>query len=413
MSVLNASLYVPGDLNIDQLSSNKPTKTRTNNFKSLLKRLNLQQLVTEPTRITNESKTLLDLIITNDKQSIIDVTVRPSIADHHEIGCLVNIRKTKQKVFFITCRSKSSYSKELLQNELFLNIPLLNTIFNTDDVTTQVNIFTTTFIKSLDKISPLRTTKINRPPVKWMTSAIKKEIKLKNNLSLRSKFDPNQFQLYKEQRTKVRKLISKAKAKCYHAELKEAYSNPKETWNIIQRIVPYQIKQRPPLFDNSESTADDFNKYFASVGETVYKEVMQTAAQSPTLPHLNIEHSISKRHTKHWSPEPTTAESIISVIYSLKNTKSTGADNITLHHIKDSLRITLPFILNIINTSIVTNSFPSQWKHAEISLIHKSGDLSKPSNFRPISLLPILSKILEKELANQLLDYLESNDLLN
>ena len=68
----------------------------------------------------------------------------------------------------------------------------------------------------------------------------------------------------------------------------------------------------------------------------------------------------------------------------------------------------------IINTSIVTKAFPKPWKHSIIIPIYKSiGDIEEPTNFRPINLLPILSKILEKVISTQLTEYLENNNLLN
>ena len=100
-------------------------------------------------------------------------------------------------------------------------------------------------------------------------------------------------------------------------------------------------------------------------------------------------------------------------ISKLKNTKSTGHDQINLQHIKESLMVTIPYIILIINTSIVTNVFPKLWKHSIIIEIHKSGDIEEPTNIRPINLLPILSKILEKVISIQLTKYLENNNLLN
>ena len=97
----------------------------------------------------------------------------------------------------------------------------------------------------------------------------------------------------------------------------------------------------------------------------------------------------------------------------LKNTNSTGHDQINLQHIKESLMVTIPYITLIINTSIVTKVYPKPWKHSIITPIHKSGDIEEPTNFRPIHLLPILSKILEKIISIQLTDYLEKHNLSN
>ena len=70
------------------------------------------------------------------------------------------------------------------------------------------------------------------------------------------------------------------------------------------------------------------------------------------------------------------------------------------------------YITVIINTSIVTGLFPNMWKYPHVIPFHKSGDKDDVSNYRPISLLPIISKILEKVVANQLTFFLESNGLL-
>ena len=107
-----------------------------------------------------------------------------------------------------------------------------------------------------------------------------------------------------------------------------------------------------------------------------------------------------------WSPQPVHSGDVILAISKLKNTKSTGHDLINLQHIKESLMVTFPYITLIINTSRVTKVFPKPWKHSIIIPIQKSGDIEEPTNFRPMNLLSILSKILEKVIATQLAEYL-------
>ena len=75
--------------------------------------------------------------------------------------------------------------------------------------------------------------------------------------------------------------------------------------------------------------------------------------------------------------------------------------------------VTIPYITLIINTSIVIKVFPKPWKHSIIIPIHKSCDIEEPTNFRPITLLPIPLKILEKVISTQLTEYLENNNLVN
>ena len=96
------------------------------------------------------------------------------------------------------------------------------------------------------------------------------------------------------------------------------------------------------------------------------------------------------------------AADVILAISKLKNIKLTGHDQINLQHVKESLMVTIPYISLIINTSMVTKAFPKPWKHSIIIPIHKSGDIEEPTNFRPINLLPILSKNIRKSRINSI-----------
>ncbi len=101
------------------------------------------------------------------------------------------------------------------------------------------------------------------------------------------------------------------------------------------------------------------------------------------------------------------------MIKGLEDTSSVGLDGISMRFIKDALRVIAFYLTCIINTSIVTGIFPTSWKQALVVPILKTGDVDNPNNFRPISLFPIISKILEKNVSNQLMHFLESSQLLS
>ena len=101
------------------------------------------------------------------------------------------------------------------------------------------------------------------------------------------------------------------------------------------------------------------------------------------------------------------------VIRGLKNSNSSGLNNISTSIVKKMGLELLPAITHIVNLSIMTNKFPTMWKRAKFVLLLKSGDRLDPKNYRPVAILPVLSKILERIIFNQMLSYMSENKLLH
>ncbi len=124
--------------------------------------------------------------------------------------------------------------------------------------------------------------------------------------------------------------------------------------------------------------------------------------------------SVTRADTRvFFRPQPVDVRKVVLTIKHLQETQFFGSYGISLHFIKDSLPVTALYLTLIINTSIVTGTFPKTWKHAFVTPLHKNGDPDDSSNYRPISLLPISSKVLEKSVATQRVKYLEVNKLLS
>ena len=97
----------------------------------------------------------------------------------------------------------------------------------------------------------------------------------------------------------------------------------------------------------------------------------------------------------------------------VKTATSFGTDDISSYFLK----LALPFIENslafVFNTSIETSFFPDSWKIARVTPIYKNGDRAEKSNYRPISLLPVISRLFEKLVTNQVYQYMEDNGLFS
>jgi len=101
-----------------------------------------------------------------------------------------------------------------------------------------------------------------------------------------------------------------------------------------------------------------------------------------------------------------------SVLNSLNNTRSAGWDEVPLFVIKKVFGALEEPICRLVNQSLEQGIFPEKLKLAEVKPIFKKGDVNNPSDYRPIALLPCFSKILEKIVKNQLIEYLENNKLI-
>ena len=111
--------------------------------------------------------------------------------------------------------------------------------------------------------------------------------------------------------------------------------------------------------------------------------------------------------------QSVTEEEVGKIIRSLSSNKAPGLDKVTARVLKDSLPTTLSAITNPVNTSFSSNTFARAWKLAEVIPLVKSGDADEPSSTRPISLLPIMSKVCERAAHSQFANFLDQNEKID
>ena len=140
---------------------------------------------------------------------------------------------------------------------------------------------------------------------------------------------------------------------------------------------------------------------------------MKLAAKFPSL--RGTTRGISKHPAIncHFSIKEITQDFVRRSLKQLKINKATGLDKLSARLLKDSADLITPSLTKLFNSSLQSSTFPAIWKSAKVTSLHKSGDRSAPENYRPISVLPTLSKILEKTVHQQLYAYLEENKLLS
>ena len=330
------------------------------------------------------------------------------------VSTLINIRKPKKEVEVRTYRCRKNYSPNIFCNLLLNEITTLNAILATDDINEQVDIFTVTFNSCLDEYSPVITKELSRPFAPWIDQGLNSIIKEKNQLQLKLKQDRSNMALdiqFKHSKKNVEKLISNSKRDHFKDKFHKSIGNSGATWKVVEEMIPgLRNNNKRVEFDNPMQKAEEFNEYFASVGESAFQKSQEGLSDNVlrTRPINSTHYSFTP-----FRPQPVDINTVILVFKDLNDTNAFGSDGIPFSYLRDALPVLIYYIFIIINTSIVTGIFPKSWKHPFVIPYFKKGDTDNVSNYRPISLLPILSKILEKIVANQLMLFLESNKLLS
>ena len=409
ISLRKKTILILGDINDDMLSLD-------NKIGKIIHNLSLTQLIDRPTRITTNSSTLIDLIITNKRDFIIHSDVMPCpVADNELITVTINVRKEKRTPCTKTFRSLERYSQDRFCQLLLDYSFLLKDILETDSVSDQVQIFTYVFINCLDTCAPFVTKVIKRPPAPWIDTQIKAAMRVRDRLQIEFKSDrnnPTKELEYRTEKKRVSEALSDSKNNYFRQEFKKTKGDIKGTWNVMHKIIPCNknISNNSPCSEKDiQKRVEDFNDYFAKVGENTFKKSQENAIDVDEFSeNVRQDSDILVK----FRPQPVDMVTLILTIKSLKSTNSKGSDGITYRYLIDSLPVLLFYILVIVNTSIVIGNHPDPWKHLHIAPIFKSGDADNVANYRPISLLPIISKILEKIVANQLITFLENNNLI-
>ena len=190
-------------------------------------------------------------------------------------------------------------------------------------------------------------------------------------------------------------------------------NNGKKTWETISEILKNKNKKTVvtdtfttsdgvPCTDSTD-IANNFNIYFTTVGNTLAANLTQTDNDPIELIESNPDNFFCI---------PTTPAEINNIIIYSKSKKSTGFDNIDSYIVKQIAPQIVNQLANIFNKSFLTGIVPSKLKIAKVIPLYKTKDHALFSNYRPISLLPFFSKILERLMHNRLYNFLTEHNIL-
>ena len=402
-------LMVIGDLNCD-MASEKPDKP-TNSLKEVFETHSMVQLISKPTRIdleTNKSTTI-DHVWTNPEDNMIKESgTIEGISDHVGVYVKTNNIKPKPAKNTIIYRCYKNYSPEKFNEELneALKNPDLTELIDAkrgDEATTLwIKIFSETANRHAPLIEKTVTTKMKKIP--WynenLEALMKEKTKKLQLYRLYGLF--TDLKLVKTLSNKITHLKRKLKKMYYSDKINSYEGDPRKIWKVMKDVTNTEdIKDKIEPSLMNQDKANTFNNFFATVGTKIQEK-------------LNIKTPVTdfNPETGNFSFQEESEENIIKLIDRLKTNIAVGVDDINVRLVKDTKHTIAKSLKQLVNISYKTSTFPNSMKRAIVKAIHKKGETDDPANYRPLSILPIISKIFERSAVNQLVQYLEGKKLL-
>jgi hypothetical protein len=385
----------------------------------------LKNKVNGNTCFKGDNGTLLDVFLVSNVHYFGEcVNTDIGISDCHNIvGCSLkgNLPQNKKKI--ITYRSYKKFDIDKFNNDVRCN-PIERYLSN-DDVNKQMNSFIDEYTNVVDKHAPVKR-KIIKNQVPFMNGELKREIYKKS--MLRNRYYKyrcaENWNLYRMQRNLVTKLRKKS-IRTYFQTKCENDNNQENFWKIISPFVSNKktkgndniiLREGDNIFTKPSEVCNIFNDFFANVSKDIgfidsliFSEKCELMLEPILFKHKDhysvklIQDNVTVQDNFNFSH--TSEHQVHYIIKNLNTKKSTGFDNIPPKIIKYSIDYLVPFLTSVINKCIDDCIFPSHLKFAEITSIFKKKDNLRKENYRPVSILIVLSKIFEKIYSKQMENY--------
>ena len=418
--------YINGDYNIDLLQLH-----RNNYYNTFYENITSQGFfpkITRPTRSFENTHTLIDNVFTNNicKPHISGILTH-HVSDHFMSFCIVEgkIKRTRDTPKYIEVENitplsilnfKTAIGNTDLLSQFDLN-PQADPNFN-------YNLLSSTIDQAKAKHIPKKSKKFNKRKHKkepWMTNNLLVHINRKNDMYRDWKSTSNNDEYenkkinFKTYDKIVTEEIKNAKHQYYFNTFTSHKNNIKKTWKTIDETLN-RGKSRTQfpnefIIDNKSVTdhkeiADKFNIFFANIGAKLSSGNDRHNNDQSFFDYL----SNPTEHRFHFSV--INESDVLTTINKLKNKNSSGIDEISNKLLKAiGTELSKPLTI-IVNQCLLTGIFPSLLKIAKVKPLFKRGDVSQLNNYRPISLLPTISKVFERIIYSQLYAYFNENNLL-
>ena len=406
-------LYLLGDFNINLL--NAETHNHTHEFMDLMYSYSLLPNITKPTRVTQKSATIIDNIFSNNllqSDKIMTGIIYSDITDHFPIFHIDYSSHKQQESLFIKRRMFSDSNMRSFSSALSCHT--WHHVLDNNDPQAAYTLFMNDFIDMYDSNFPIKHIKFGYKTRKsWLSEGLKKAITIKNRLFRRARKSQNREDenIYKKFRNKLNGMLDKAEKSHYSKLMEEHKSNLKKSWNILKEVINKKKSNvsysrfmvNDKITTNKETIANSFNSFFVNVGPSLADKI-PSDDRSPTI-------FMQKRVMHTMMLESVDSDEVIRIIRNLKE-GGCGWDNINASIVKSTFTSFIEPLTHVLNLSITNGVFPNEMKIARVVPLFKSGDSMLFSNYRPVSVLPVFSKVLERLMYKRLLSFIQKHNLL-
>ena len=402
-----AVLYV-GDLNVDVINEDSSSELVNVMFSHYL-----YPLISVPTRVTGNSATCIDHMWYNRHNVSHSGAFVTDFSDHYLIFCVLNIsidRSPLKKVF----RNHSQSNLNLLNTHLSL---LYNSYFEVTglfNVNEKSDYFLDGLWDAYNESCPLKIKSISYKSIlrPWITKSIISQINYKHLLFKRFKESIIPFHVYNEFKNSLKSKLKSAKLLFYKDKFKLFKNNAKENWKTVNSLLGNK-KNSASCSMMTDINGDDvtdptrianlFCDHFSTVATSLNNNI-------PTMNDDPLNY-MPNPTVNSFYVLPATTDEVIKVVLSMEN-KTIRTDSVPFFVYRSYVHLVAPIIEDIFNSSVTEGVFPDALKTARTIPIFKSKNPKLVSNFRPISILHVMSKILEKLMKTRVDSYLKKEKII-
>ena len=385
----------------------------------MFKNFGMSQLISDITRPVRSSGSCIDWIVTNCKFVKNAYVLNVFLSDHYATECIRKKVREHHDIVYRTVRSYTNYNKEIFLTLLRQN--LSRSDYDTlQEPNAKWDLLYSQIYDLITVMCPLKKYRQRESITPWITPEIYRNIRYRNSLVNLYNITKNNLylNLMRQQRNVVNSMIDSAK-KAYISTLLDNNSTcPKKFWKLINQFLKgnHGVTIRPKFVDPDNSTevpmgdeAEFLNNYFCNISQRLGFNPNDQVTYSNN-DYLNIYDNIDNIFDL--SADPILVDELLSCSDDIDLSKNCCVPGLTSQICKDLITGIPVCFVSLFNLSIKSQVFPESWAKGTVILIPKSGDLTSPSNWQPITQTSIFAKIMEKLVHRRVFNYITECNIL-